>query len=523
MDIKQINEKLIELYNSTPDYVGVIYGPKVKDRQVTDELCFVFTVPHKKPLSEIPENEILPGKILYDGKEFNTDVVERNRIVPFMLPQCSGDTANFCYGGWYPNSVNPDYVQTHRPISGGTAITSKNVGSGFGTMGGVVVDNKTNTLVGLTNNHVVIKNAFYTIYRDTFGSFDNEVDDKVYQTGILSDTYKIGKVLRYVPIHPSTTNPIIYNQVDAAIFSLDSSVVNEGTSFKQRGMTIFTQPLPFATTAEIDQMLTRPGTPLYSSGARSGVKESAPCDIRLYGTAVDTVGYENQGYLVNCAWSDMIVMVRNNIFCPYPIAPGDSGSFLIGDINGTKKIVGICFAGTTEGFEYIYTYNATAYLNNSNTTNMTLVYDGTPYNINIGSSCPCGDLFIKNAIDNALTPTYVNPSGKPGVNVSGGIISIRPYSDNKPGKITFTTGGINYDVAPTQNTKQDQISFGYACRIDKVAEQLDISAWTGGTVNYVDEATIDHITVPGINSQKTIVCNGKTYWQVGLSNIDKPC
>lgn len=527
MDINNLNEKIKELFNETPDDVGVVFGPKVKNNQLTEELCFVFTVPHKKPLEDLTDDELLPEKIFYEGKEYKTDVVQRNKIVPFyMHPQCSGDTRNFCYTGWYPNTINSNYVQTHRPVSGGTCITSDNSYPAIGTFGGIVVDNKTNTLVGLTNNHVVVKNAFYTIYRDPNGIYENEVNDNVYQTGFNDPSLKIGKVLRYVPIHiynpPAST---ISNQIDGAIFSLNSSVVSESSSFKQRGMNIFTQPLPFATTAEIDDILTKPGTILYSSGARTGVKDSPPCDIRLYGVAEETVsGYFNQNVELNARFNNIISFVRTNIFCPYPIAPGDSGSLLLGNINGTIKIVGLNFAGTTEGFEIIYTYNATTYLNNPNTTNMTLVYDGISYNVTLGTGCPCSDTQIKTAIDNVLTPTYVNPSAKPGVSVSGGVITIRPYSDKIVGSITFITNGSTFTVNPNQPQQyQTNISFGYACRIDKVAEQLDISAWTGGTVNYVNESTIDHITVPGINTQKTIICDGKTYWQIGMTNISKPC
>ena len=41
-------------------------------------------------------------------------------------------------------------------------------------------------------------------------------------------------------------------------------------------------------------------------------------------------------------------MLKNpSSVCPNPIFSGDSGSFLLADINGTIKIIGICYAGSS--------------------------------------------------------------------------------------------------------------------------------------------------------------------------------
>ena len=71
----------------------------------------------------------------------------------------------------------------------------------------------------------------------------------------------VGVVKRYYPlVGPSGTNLI-----DAAIFTLNESDINTGTSYQQLGLT-YTQPLEFATSTEIANLVIS-GTPLYSTAS----------------------------------------------------------------------------------------------------------------------------------------------------------------------------------------------------------------------------------------------------------------
>jgi len=64
---------------------------------------------------------------------------------------------------------------------------------------------------------------------------------------------------------------------------------------------------------------------------------------------------------------------------------------------------------------------------------------------------------------------------------------------------------------------------GYACRIDQVASQLGIKAWTGSAAPVVDHSTIVYKTVSGSSSNSTLICSGSTYWQVGLTQKHNIC
>lgn len=404
----QIKEKISEMSSSIPNGVGVTFGKKIKDNKFTGELGFVFLVEKKKPLHEIHPDELLPNTVMVDDKHYVTDVVESEKIVALA---CDPTTLASCYA-W--QSSTPANNNFHRPLQGGIAITSSSHYGYVGTMGLVCKDSATGALVGITNNHVIVKDPFYTAYRSPYGQIDNEVDDGVYQPagGVNNPAYQIGKVLRYQPLHPKNQG---MNYIDGAVFSVTSDVIDETESYKQFGITGYTTYMDFATTAEIDNLLiTDP--PIISSGRTTGVKEFSPCDLTVVSIGyIGDVGYNLQGNELPASFDDCLVIKRQNPDCPYPIAGGDSGSALIANFGGTYKIIGLVFAGATNG------------------------------------------------------------------------------------------------------------SVGIACRIDRYADSLGIEPWlSGGTIQYIDPNSIRKITAPR-SLDKTLVCDGRTYWQVGLTMYDNPC
>ena len=387
-----------------------------------------------------------------------------------------------CYQGEYPwafyvggpiqsyqSYANLANRQTQRGLKGGVSITStshstpfSNAGS-VGTMGLVCQDSASGAIVGLTNNHVVIRDAFYTSQR-TYTNPQNEYDltdststiegDFVYQTGESQPVNptgpnKIGRVLRYVPIYASSSiaaNPTLINKVDGAIFSLactsstGATIIDFTSSFQQLGLS-YTSSMPFASTAEINDLLNN-NYEFYSSGRTTGPKGSPNtlCPLRMFSYTSFPIAYPLQGTSTLSYFTDVIAYIKptdsssynpstntsNVQVCSYPVWGGDSGSTLIANIGGVWKIIGLVFAGN--GMNY-------------------------------------------------------NPS-------------------------------LGYQVAST---------VGYACRIDQVASQLGIKAWTGSIAPVVDESTIVYKTISGSNSNSTLVCSGSTYWQVGLTEKHNIC
>lgn len=331
---EKINNKIEELFQSTPEGVGVMLGNKITNGEYTGEESIVFTVEKKKPLSDLSIDEILPSEVEIDGKIYKTDVFESGKIETFACPT---NITNACYA-W--QSTPPANRQTLRPVKGGISLTSQNLQGYVGTLGFMAIDVATGALVGVTNAHVVIGNDYYASSRSINDPIKNETDDDAFQTGEIQpspQSLKIGEVLRYVPL----SNQPTFNQVDGALISISQSVMSNSESYKQFGLS-GTSVMPFATTSEINALI---GNNLVSSSGRStGVKQGPLCGLTIQGISYSTLVTNTRvGKTAN--FNNTISFTRVNPDCPWPIYPGDSGSGLVATIGGVNKIIGLCFAG----------------------------------------------------------------------------------------------------------------------------------------------------------------------------------
>ena len=338
-------------FNTSSNITSISYGYKHVNNIQTDELCVVYTVKEKKPISQLLPSEIISSTITIDDIILKTDVKE---VYSIDLLVCN----TLCGQNMGPNSlVNRTLT---RPLKGGLSITSTNLIPKVGTMGFIAVHTDTNTLVGVTNNHVVIQDAFIACERQECNLLqENEYSpiDNVYQTGELSmippANYTIGRTLKYKPIYNTTTN-----DVDCAIFSLrqaDIDMTNPSTSVMQAGVS-YTAALPFATTSEINNLLAS-NPMLYSSGRTTGPKGGATCPLRVSAIAnAFPILYPLQGVLTNAIFANIITFIKTDPatdpalvpFCYDPIIPGDSGSALIADFGGVRKIIGLVFAAGSD-------------------------------------------------------------------------------------------------------------------------------------------------------------------------------
>jgi len=323
---------------------SISYGYKFVGNVQTDELCIRFSVDQKKSISELLDSEIIPSSITIEDQVLKTDVFEAGKVELIACNPYCGQFAG-------PNSAANR--ATTRPLVGGLSMQISNLPGYVGTFGFIAVDTNTQALVGVTNNHVLIQDAFYTSDRSLInGVYQNEYSpiNNVYQNG---ETYppppsnQIGRSLRYVPIKQTG-----YNEVDCGIFSINESDIDTGpisSSVMQAG-DAYTAPLPFATTAEIDTLLTT-NPMIYSSGRSTGPKGGTSCPMRI--SAIFTafpIGYRKQGISTIVYFQDQLEFVKPendpslSVLCPNPIIGGDSGSALIADFEGVRKIIGLVFA-----------------------------------------------------------------------------------------------------------------------------------------------------------------------------------
>jgi hypothetical protein len=330
-----------ELFLNTPDNVtGVWIGFKQKGGIVSDEISVIFNVKEKLPLNLIPENERLPNEMVISGTTFKTDVISQKFTI--IQEECPSD-----FYTW--QTIPPPNQNKIRPLQGGLQITNYTTSSdSFGTMGFIAEDTETNSLVGVTNNHVIIEDAFINSERNFSSPITNTLNNLIIQPSTGS-TDGIGVVKRYYPIYKTTGT----NYIDAALLTLNSVDINNTTSYRQYNVTGWTQPLEFATTSEINNLLTTYPN-LFSSGAKTGSKGEGEMKLLPYAINVTQAvgGYNRQETTLDVDFSDCIVFVASGastpsgFICTYPIAPGDSGSALVANIGGTRKIIGLCFASS---------------------------------------------------------------------------------------------------------------------------------------------------------------------------------
>jgi hypothetical protein len=382
--MKNIESKIQELFNTTAIGVnGVSFGFKTKDNKITNELSFIYNVDKKLPKNLIDKNNLIPETITLDNQEYKTDVVEMN-------------LANIlsCYSfGNDPNPIVLEHRKKVRPLKGGISITNSvycgyyDIGSGsnyirpykYGTLGAIVVDNLTNTLVGLTAGHIVAKDitfghtrnfnqeTHYNIYepQPLYTYYENNNGNLLLSDGLTENKYNqvliqlnesgeyaninsndvIGEPKRYIPAYPGN---ISGNMADAGIFTLKPGSIGIPNSNQQLGLT-GTSGLLFANSTEIFDALTG-RKKLYSAGRTTGPKgEFCPLVIsNLFGLAA-VGGYQINGVPnQNLRFQNILgISYLNNT--SFPAAEGDSGSVIYGEFSGINKIVGLIFAGSTAG------------------------------------------------------------------------------------------------------------------------------------------------------------------------------
>ena len=325
--------------------VAVGYSRKVKDGKLTKDTCLSFYVKKKKPINEINEADLVPKTVnIGGGEEIITDVVEVKNFSFFEQEFICGESGHY--------DANPPLNRGHfRPLRGGVSITNvSDLGDFVGTLGFLAIDSYTGGIVGVSNAHVLIYDHFNTSERSPVAQVkssilqDYVVQPHPYDIGQDLDSaqdYRIGWVKRYVPMITSD-----YNQVDVALCTIDSGLLDQ-QSFKIEGLN-YDLPMDFATTEEIDSLI---GLDLdcYTSGRTSGPRGEGLHKLKVTSLITPvSILYDKQGVSTLVDMDDAIILQaidENNNILDCPINSGDSGSVLIADFNGERKIIGVMYAG----------------------------------------------------------------------------------------------------------------------------------------------------------------------------------
>jgi hypothetical protein len=342
---------------------GISIGKKETNGKKTSEVAVCFYVDEKKKISEIPQDEVVPNSVIIDGKTYNTDVKVKPTIDALICYNPSSSEITRLQGT--PNLLTP--------IMGGQEISEFPTnwsfdGSNFnffvGTLGFLAVDNIDDKVVGVTNTHVAVNNLYIASSRNIADAGEpyNTIEEREWdlldfgfaQNGqsyppgtACRDGNSLVHSARYLKRH-APFRPLGPNFVDCCLLVMEPSVISNQSYMIHQPTTEppYTAHLPFASTAEIDALTLAGGIPtaVYSTGRTTGPKgwgASPSCQLEI--TAVPAnVNVNFNGDLV--PFTDVIEyeFVDGSAF---PAAPGDSGSALIAEIGGVRKIIGVVFAG----------------------------------------------------------------------------------------------------------------------------------------------------------------------------------
>lgn len=279
-------------YLKRKDVTAVYDGTRKKGGKDTGQPCAVVGVKKKKPLSELTSEEVLPSDV--DVREINITLQQHR--------------------------------SRHRPVMGGVSGIIE--GQTACTIGAIVVDNKTDKLVLLTNNHCV--GILYNTEYDTPSVGFDKVEGfsflqpSPYDGGNPNNDV-IGKVIRAYPLNFGDDVPM--NYVDAAIVSIDQ--LNDSWFSI---IELDDGPFEFADDSDITN-----STIVTKSGRTTGVTTG-----EIFATNMSVnVGMSSDS-------NDIVTFDRQiAIFGSGVSAGGDSGSVIAIEKNGKYYIAGLLFAGGT--------------------------------------------------------------------------------------------------------------------------------------------------------------------------------
>ena len=296
-------ESNIDKLMSLPNVNGVGVGKRVKKGRDTDEICVHVFVERKASLDELAPTGVVPPAVAGIGGAVGTDVVELRSIVGQQ------DTARY------------------RPVPGGCSIGPESSISA-GTLGGFACDLVDDTIVLLTNNHVISALDSMPVLRRLVqpGRFDG---------GVLPADI-IGSLKRDVQVNtvpnPGGGTPPV-STVDAAIGTIEG--VERTDNIRQLDVpAIYEIQAPTVGMAVQKRGRT---TLLTTNGS-------------IFSTGVTmNITYAGQTRLGRIQNTFVIRSTNGNVFS----AAGDSGSLILnqaaGSLEGTFPVVGLLFGGGTFG------------------------------------------------------------------------------------------------------------------------------------------------------------------------------
>jgi len=245
-EFQLIKKKIADLSNSNPNWKAMGWRHKTTNGKQTGDVAITLIVEKKLPLNEIEDKDVFPQSITIPGlsESVKTDVQIGPTIASILThdedeltDERSGSYAiGHCHHEpWRAGArVREDswtlpvssHRGIHRPLLGGISVGSfpmvgydfddqwlnrfpryKSNSSGTGTLGGLCIDRDDNTVVGISNNHVIGGNMLIGSY-DT-NQLVGDLPLAAYQNMWNIPLEMVGPAQESVTIDPLVPTPVV--------------------------------------------------------------------------------------------------------------------------------------------------------------------------------------------------------------------------------------------------------------------------------------------------------------------------
>lgn len=296
---QELNQEMLLGY---PNVIGVATGFREREGKLTDEIVVQVFVERKVADEQLSSVQVVPQRVTgYQGATVRTDVIETT------VPEAQQDTTRY------------------RPVPGGCSIGPE-ASVSAGTLGGWACDNTDDTIVLISNNHVISN-------LDTMPTLRRIVQPGRLDGGVLPGD-AIGALKRHNPVNTVANPPpagtvIPTSVVDAAIGRVDAGI-------------------------DIDHDVLQVGPAIYELRAPAlnmNVEKRGRTTRRTTNGRITSVGmtfnctYRNRTRISQIQNAFRIRSTDGNVFS----SPGDSGSLIFdqaaGRLSGTLPVVGLLYAG----------------------------------------------------------------------------------------------------------------------------------------------------------------------------------
>ena len=366
----RIQEKLREL-STLPGVTAVGLGKKIIGGPQTDTIGISFSVKVKEANPE----SMLPTSVDIDGVTYVTDVVEIGEIEFAACPATPVDPTP--YERYVVSGMS--FINT---FSINSATNNQGIRYAYnGTFGFVAYHTQRKVLVGVTAAHLLYDasiasadnrktsvNAFFAQNSASgYAQFNYPYVFQNYFVNGAGQAYNyIAGLLSYEPLKVKpVTDPSRFNQVDACLsffigsntltavipdfvgatasLELDPFYNSSWRSYHVKGIPEITSPMPFATTAELNALISSPPSQVSSSGSASGPKHGLECGLKI-DTIGETLNFTSSTMTGPVYFDQLITFSRITPGLP-TVLNGDSGASLIAKIGGVWKIIGLVIGG----------------------------------------------------------------------------------------------------------------------------------------------------------------------------------